>query len=183
MLKTEGVCGLDKWRQDYSWSHHGFGPFTASYKKKNLLACEWTGTRWMEFSKAQEHWSTIRWAFHKPRACGRDGVWASVCADFMIVSIFVGVSNGPCYARCALCAAVFLTQTYNCLHWPPVLKPSGLIFEWTSSRQAFCLTPNRKPLNENRFASIRTLFLREWNNLWFYLSEMSSKHSLCKQKF
>lgn len=34
----ERVQGQYKCWQDYSWFHHGFGPFTAS--SKNLLACE-----------------------------------------------------------------------------------------------------------------------------------------------
>lgn len=72
------MCGLDKWWQDYSWFHHGFGPFTASYK--NLLACEWTGTQWTGVSKAQELWSTIRWASHKLGV--KRGRMVGVCVCF-----------------------------------------------------------------------------------------------------
>lgn len=82
--KREREWSLDKWWRDYSWFHHGFGPFTAPYK--NLLACEWTGAQWREVSKAQEHWSTIRWAFYKLGVSGRAwcvSVFWGLCTTFI----------------------------------------------------------------------------------------------------
>lgn len=56
----------------------------------------------MEFSKAQEHWSTIRWAFHKLGVHGEDGVCVFVCVldvAYLIVATFVG-----CFVEISECS-------------------------------------------------------------------------------